>query len=121
MQQRVLVCGGRTYHDRARLFAVLDAAHEANPIAVLIHGAAQGADELANDWAHERGVPCDYFCADWKAHGKNAGPIRNRMMIDHGKPDIVVAFPGGRGTADMVRQAKDRGIPIAFVKADEAT
>lgn len=49
MKQRVLVCGGRDYDDRDSLVTVLDAAHYANPIECLIHGAARGADTLAAD------------------------------------------------------------------------
>lgn len=45
-------------------------------------------------------------------NGKAAGPIRNQRMLDEGKPDLVVAFPGGRGTADMVRRAKAAGVPV---------
>ena len=115
MQQRVLVCGGRNYSDKNTLYDVLDAAHMANEIVLLIHGAAKGADELANQWATERAIPIYYLRPDWDAHGKSAGPIRNRMLLDYGKPDIVVAFPGGRGTADMARQAKDRSVPVAYV------
>lgn len=54
MEQRVLVCGGRDYADAKSLGMVLDAAHSANPIVCLIHGAARGADTLAADWALSR-------------------------------------------------------------------
>jgi hypothetical protein len=50
------------------------------------------------------------FDADWTKHGKAAGPIRNQEMID--EADALAAFPGGRGTADCVRRAKAKGIPI---------
>ena len=47
---------------------------------------------------------------DWKKYGKKAGPLRNQQMLEEGKPDLVVAFPGGNGTADMVRRAKKANI-----------
>jgi hypothetical protein len=50
--------------------------------------------------------------ADWQKHGTAAGPIRNKQMIVSGKPDLVLAFPGGRGTADMSRRAEKHGIPL---------
>ncbi len=56
--------------------------------------------------------------ADWDKFGKGAGPIRNQQMIDEGKPDLVVAFPGGTGTADMVKRAKKHGIEVIEVKND---
>lgn len=116
MQQRALVCGGRDYDDRDQLFRILDAAHVANPIVCLIHGAARGADSLAADWALDRDVLCNAYPADWDRDGKAAGPIRNQRMLDEGKPHIVIAFPGGRGTADMIRRAEKADIPVVRVK-----
>lgn len=84
-------------------------------IEAIIHGGARGADEGANDWAGSEHVPARAFHADWRKHGNAAGPIRNQRMIDEGKPDIVIAFPGGRGTADMVRLAEAAGIPVIHV------
>lgn len=51
----------------------------------------------------------------WKDHGKAAGPIRNQLMLDDFKPDLVVAFPGGKGTADMVKKAQDAGVTVILV------
>ena len=33
-------------------------------------------------------------------------------MIDEGKPDVVIFFPGGSGTADMIAKADKAGIEI---------
>jgi hypothetical protein len=108
---RLLVCGGRDFRDDALLSAHLDAVHADRPISCVISGAASGADHLAYNWAKARGIDVVEFPADWKTHGKAAGPIRNRKMIVEGKPDEVIAFPGGRGTADMKRAALAAGIP----------
>jgi len=105
-----LVCGGRTYADQYRVFATLDALR---PSAVVV-GGATGADALAERWARESGVPCRVFRADWQKHGKAAGPIRNSEMLENGKPDIVVAFAGGKGTEDMMRQASRRGVRVVY-------
>lgn len=109
---RVLVCGGRDYADASRLWTVLDAIHRKHPINLLIHGGAMGADTLAGEWALARGVGCWRCPAEWGKHGKSAGPIRNRQMLEHGKPNMVVAFPGGRGTANMVSQARAAGVEV---------
>jgi len=108
----VLVCGGRDYSDYATLSAFLDGYARDHQVVKLVHGAASGADKLAGRWARERGIPVREFPADWVMYGKAAGPIRNRRMLDEGRADVVIAFPGGWGTADMIRQAADRGIPI---------
>lgn len=116
MQQMVLVCGGRDYDDREQLFRVLDAAHMSNPIILLMHGAAKGADTLAEEWARNSGVPCQAYHADWETHGKAAGPIRNQRMLDNGLPHMVIAFLGGKGTADMMRRAKAADVPVVRIR-----
>lgn len=114
---RVLVCGGRSYSDIERVYEVLDGVHKLTPISCIIEGGAMGADYLACRWSASRGLS-DHsrFNADWELHGKSAGPRRNTRMIEEGKPDLVVAFPGGRGTADMVTKAEAAGIPVKRVR-----
>lgn len=109
---RIVVTGGRDYTDRAALFLALDLLHAATRITRLAHGNARGADTLADDWARVRRVELQRYPADWDRHRKRAGAIRNRAMLDAERPDVVVAFPGGRGTADCVRAAGERGIPV---------
>lgn len=111
----VLVCGGREYRDGDRVREVLAAFHSAQPIARLIEGGATGADRIARRWANEHRVPTDTFAAEWSLHGKAAGPIRNRTMLREGKPDVVIAFPGGAGTAHMVKIAKAAGVEVLIV------
>ncbi len=131
---RVLVCGGRGFgvprdpHDdedmtqaimevRA-LCRMLDGVHETWGITAIIHGAAKGADDLGGWWARCRGVPEVTFPIapeDWLIYGNRAGNRRNQLMLDDGKPDLVVAAPGGSGTRDMVRRAKDAGLKIIRV------
>ena len=109
---RVLVCGGREYVDYQRLWNMLDAFHRAYKIGVLIHGGARGADTLAGGWAAARKIQTSVFYANWAKWGKTAGFVRNQTMLDEGKPDVVVAFPGGTGTADMVRRATQAGVTV---------
>lgn len=112
---KVLVCGGRNYVDYIHLRAVLDALHAAKPITEVIHGGARGADDLANHWARTRGIARKVFPAAWGEHGKAAGMIRNRAMLTDGKPDMVVAFPGGKGTANMMALARKAGLGVMTV------
>lgn len=109
---RVIVTGGRTYTDRDRIFAALDALHSAREIAALATGAAAGADHLADAWAITRGVEHHRYAPDWQQHGRAAGPIRNSEMLKAFAPDVVIAFPGGRGTADMVAKARAAGVEV---------
>lgn len=113
---KVIVCGGRNFDDRPLCKYTLDLIHAATPITCVIHGGASGADTLAGQWAADNGVPVKVYPADWKTHGRAAGPIRNALMLDTEKPDLVVALPGGRGTADMTRRAKAAGTNVLEVK-----
>jgi hypothetical protein len=107
---RIVVTGGRDYADGAMVYATLDSLR---PLAIA-QGEAAGADGLARAWAFERGIPCAGYKADW-TRGKVAGPERNRRMLDDFKPVAVVAFPGGRGTAHCVAEARKRGIRVIEV------
>lgn len=111
---RILVCGGREYGDKERVFKILDAAARslADRHIKIIHGAATGADSLAELWATERQIKSQAFPADWDTYGKRAGYVRNKQMLDEGKPHAVIAFPGGVGTRMMVQLAKRYGIPV---------
>ncbi|RSV15667.1 DUF2493 domain-containing protein [Sphingomonas sp. ABOLF] len=113
---RVLVCGGRDFVDTRALYHLLDRVELEHPVACIISGCAPGADSQAIGWAyddrHHPTVAVERFPADWRKHGRAAGPLRNQRMLDEGKPDLVVAFPGGRGTADMVRRAEAAGVRV---------
>lgn len=112
---RVLVCGGRDFNDWDLLEDRLGALHADQEFTLLIHGAAPGADSMAAGWAALHAIPTRRFAARWQDEGRAAGPLRNQRMIDHGKPDLVVAFPGGRGTLDLITRARRAGIPIVEV------
>ena len=109
---RILVCGGRDYRDSECVTDSLEKLRRAGRISLLIHGDASGADRLASQWAREAGMDQVSYPANWKAHGRAAGPMRNRRMLHHGRPQALLAFPGGRGTADMIRLAEQAGLPV---------
>lgn len=118
---RVLVCGGRDYTDRNHVFATLNDFHREHGITTIINGGQKGADRLASSWANLRLIECRTFLANWAKYGRAAGPLRNKEMLKEGKPDIVIAFPGNEGTADMVeraRLARVRVLPILPRDAD---
>lgn len=115
---RVLVCGGRDFDDWGKLDKKLDELLHSKGYYyafTIIEGGAKGADFLARVWAKYMDIPFEEYPADWNKHGKAAGGIRNQQMLDEGKPDLVVAFAGGAGTADMVRRAKKAGVEVEEV------
>lgn len=135
---RVLVCGGRDFGTPAerdqlmrlldRLFCPVYPADEEGragtwvpaPGLVIIHGDGCGADTCAADWATSNWVQTREFPADWAAYGRSAGPRRNQRMLDEGKPHLVIAFPGGAGTADMVKRARAARVPVMEVFREES-
>lgn len=112
---RILVTGGRRFNRRVALERALDAIDYDFGVDLLMCGGASGADWLAIEWAQKRGILTEVYLADWETHGKSAGPIRNQEMINKGKPDMVVAFPGGAGTKDCVARARRKNIVIAEI------
>jgi hypothetical protein len=118
---RVLVCGGRRYTDRQRIATELAAIAPdmvitgTRPRADLADDAQVGADQIAATWAKATGVACEIYDAAWHVYGHAAGPRRNQRMLDRGRPNLVLAFPGGAGTRDMVARARLAGTPVIEV------
>ena len=110
----VLLCGGRDFRGWKAVERVLDLISPE----LIIHGAARGADSLAGQYARRNEVPCREFPAFWKPWGpggpvdRGAGHDRNQKMLDEGRPDIVLAMPGGKGTQDMVRRSRQQGFDV---------
>ncbi|MFA5436426.1 MAG: SLOG family protein [Candidatus Neomarinimicrobiota bacterium] len=106
----LLVCGGRYFSDEELMLEWLS---KLQPSAV-IHGGASGADNQAGSVARAMGIPVTVYPANWKKYGRSAGPRRNQEMLEAlrdaalaGWTVKVLAMPGGKGTADMVRRATE--------------
>lgn len=115
---RVLVCGGRKFSDTTLAYGVLDQLARHQLIDCIIEGDAPGADRIAGYWAKKHRIDLLTFPADWTL-GPAAGPIRNRQMVEQGKPDLVIAFAGGAGTRNMIWQAKRAGIPVVQINGEQ--
>ena len=111
----VLACGGRDYADYDKVAEVLGQLHTQYGITTIVHGAAKGADTLAEWWARANNVENKAYPAEWGRHGNAAGPIRNLKMLSCEKPHVVVAFPGGRGTDHMKKIAKAANYAVVEV------
>ena len=119
---KVLFCGGRTYSNYTRVQQVIDIIQPTH----VIHGAAKGADSLAGRYAKEHNIPCTPYPAQWRKTNpltgevytdKGAGIRRNKHMLLTSKPDLVIAFPGGTGTAHMVDFARYNGYKAITIPA----
>jgi predicted Rossmann-fold nucleotide-binding protein len=116
-----------------RVAAELLARSSGRLVHLLLHGGARGADAAIARAGHQLGWSSLVMPAQWQRHGRAAGPIRNRELLEqaiaraeaHTSPSysvsvLVVAFPGGAGTASLVQQARRMAsrspVPIAVVE-----
>lgn len=114
---KVLVCGGRDFEDFDLLEAELDKLASSEIIEMVIQGGARGADTMAAQWCSDKRIPCLEVPADWPKHGRRAGYLRNVHMLTF-EPDVVLAMPGGKGTAMMCDIAEKAGVSV--IKREKA-
>ncbi len=123
---KTIICGGRDYVLTRGDARWLDGLLETLPITEVFSGGAPGADAGGEKWARARGVPVDPHPAKWdditapgaviktrrdgKKYNALAGFWRNQEMAEQAQ--ICIAFPGGSGTADMIRRATERGMRV---------
>jgi len=125
MRSIALVCGGRDYqrspdfiqgmHSAIQHFgykAVISGSRNPPGLTLPDIHSAFGVDDMAMAYARDYHLPARNFPADWDRFGNAAGPIRNKRMLDEGKPDMILAFPGGRGTRNMIEKGLAAGIPV---------
>lgn len=110
---RILVTGGRNFMDKQAVYLTLDDAVKGIPKdeVIVIHGNARGADDLADQWGRDRDIQVCRCPAPWHKWPLSAGPIRNKAMLLL-EPHKVVAFPGGAGTSNMIKLARQAGIEV---------
>ena len=115
----ILVCGSREYNGYDYMANFLDDYIKAKGLKKgedvrIVNGDARGADTLATSYSMQRGYKLSVYPANWKRYGIAAGVIRNKIMLDEAKPDVVVAFPfsRSRGTRHMMRIATEAGVEV---------
>lgn len=139
---RILITGSRTWPDEPALRQALadlwhDALQDSHDGIVIVHGTAEGADQMAGHWAREHQVPVEEHAADWDApcdancppgHRRRnrrgiefcplAGPRRNQQMVDE-RPVLFLAahHRNSSGTADCMRRVRAAGIPLITITA----
>ena len=122
---RVLVTGSRAWSDEKAIregleFAAIIAQANCMDGLTVIHGGCSGADTIADKIARESGFEVEVHPADWKRHGKAAGPIRNAQMVQSGV-DLCLAFPKGasRGTRGCMSLVESASITMLVTEEKE--
>lgn len=105
---KVAVIGGRDFSNKELLYKTLNNLRIKPEL--IISGGALGADTLAEAWAKDNNIPTQIFYPDWNKHGKAAGPIRNKLIVE--SCDVCIAFWDGksRGTKSSIDMCKSKGI-----------
>ena len=119
--RRIIVAGGVHFNDYKALANTLDEYFKcvSKDEIEIISGHARGADSLGERYAQEHDIKCTVFPADWKKHGRAAGPIRNKKMLEYAMEQQagLVAFWNGesKGTKNMISIAEKAGIEVKIV------
>jgi len=113
-----LICGGRDFSQESTFRSAMIQIMELRGCpAKVVQGGARGADRMAAEWARLMAIEVIEVRADWQKYGKAAGSIRNTLMLKAHRPHVVIAFPGGPGTRDMVKKANAAcGIDVIEIK-----
>ena len=107
---KTIIAGSRTITD---MDILLDAIVQSKfHISEVVCGAAKGADELGYRWGNTKGIPVVIFPANWRDHGKSAGPIRNDHMAEYGDALIAIWDGESKGTKHMISSAKKSGLKV---------
>jgi SLOG family YspA-like protein len=115
---RLLVCGGRHFEDAETVHRELTRLHWQKPISVLIHGSVTGVGIAAEAWARRYGIAVVRYPPNWELYGKKAEGLRSDFMLGDSRPALVVAFPGGRHTADLVQRSINARIAVLVIPAN---
>ncbi len=117
MSQTWLICGGRDFADMTMFDSAMgDLVRLRGMPERIVQGGAKGADRMAVEWAQRHAIEIFTVRPEWNRHGRAAGPIRNGIMLSKYKPHLVVAFPGGKGTEDMIRRSHKADVDVAEIK-----
>lgn len=120
--KRVVVAGGRRLKvTDGRIAGVIDLLKRLAPDEI-VSGGASGGDQIGEIAARRLDIPVTCFKPHWDRLGRSAGPMRNEKMARYAaaKPGgACVLLPGGAGTADMERRARDHGLRVIKVVWEE--
>ena len=112
---RVLVCGSRRWSNPE---AIEDELKKLPPGTIIVTGGNPRVDAMVQKIAEKLGLPLEIYKADWSRYGRAAGPLRNKLMLEKARPDLLPAFPQDRaitrsiGTWNTIHQARQACVPV---------
>lgn len=114
---KLIIAGSREFDNYQLMIDTLKAeGFNSNTVTTVVSGGAHGADKLGERWAVSQCLPIARFPADWDAHGKRAGFIRNSEMAEYADACIVFWNGTSKGTKHMIDVAKRKqGMRVVVV------
>jgi hypothetical protein len=112
---RIIVCGARNFPHLDVVDGELTKINMRNLLTTVIHGCSGALGSEVDRWARSYGIPIVHYPHNWEYHGKKGEQVRNAFMLEDARPDLVVAFPGGCHTADLVRRAVNIGVAVLVI------
>ena len=109
---RVIIAGSRDIESYEAVCRAME--NFGQQVTEVVSGCARGIDKLGEQWARSRGIPVKRFPANWKQYGKAAGPIRNKEMAEYADALVAIPRPASKGTVDMIKQARARGLLVSI-------
>jgi hypothetical protein len=115
---KTIIAGSRNFTDPTLVEMAVELARNHIQVTEVVSGQCEGIDRLGEIWATTHDIPCSYFPADWDKHGKAAGPIRNSEMVNYADALIAVWDGRSRGTMDVIKKARTKGLKVAVYSGE---
>lgn len=108
---KIAVVGSRSFDDFDRMNFILNR----YKIDVIISGGAIGADSLARKYALDHKISIAEFLPEWKRFGKQAGFIRNKLIVNACEGLIAFWDDESRGTKHSIDLARSQNKLLKIV------
>ena len=116
---KTIVAGSRTYNDYDLVKKKLNEHRKTNKLTEIVSGGAKGVDTLGEQYAEEYNINLKIYRADWKTHGRAAGPLRNRKMAEYADCLVAVWDGQSKGTKNMIETMHKLKKPVYIIWVGE--
>jgi len=115
----IAIVGSRGINDYELVKRIFNKYYGESDVSLIVSGGAKGVDTMAEKLADELKINKLIFHPDWDKHGKAAGFIRNKNIVENA--DEVLAFwdglsKGTKYTIGLANDAKKKVIVVEVLK-----
>ena len=109
---KLAIIGSRTFTDSELAWNTYKNLPFLDQVTHIISGGAKGADSIAELLAKWSGKEMIVYYPDWDKYGKQAGFIRNRLIINDSDCVLALWDLKSKGTLNSIQLATKKGIPV---------